>query len=124
MIKISVPVDPMNRINNHFGHCDSFKVYTVSGNNQITDIKTMNSSPGCGCKSNIPGLLSDEGVSVLIAGGIGTGAIGVLNNFGIQVIRGCAGDATEAVIQYMEGTLTDSGENCSHHDRAGDTCNK
>ena len=33
----------------------------------------------------------------MLAGGIGGGAINVLNNSGIEVIRGCSGDATEVV---------------------------
>ena len=40
---------------------------------------------------------ASDGVTVMLAGGIGGGAINVLNNSGIEVIRGCSGDAGEVV---------------------------
>jgi len=72
--------------------------------------------------------LADKGVSVLLAGGIGGGAINVLGNWGIQVIRGCSGDATKNVMEFVEGKIVDNGESCQqheHHHRNGEggTCN-
>jgi len=51
----------------------------------------------------------------MLAGGIGGGAINVLNNSGIDVVRGCEGDAAEVVKSFVAGTLIDSGESCNHH---------
>lgn len=67
-------------------------------------------------------------VSLLfLAGGIGGGAINVLNNSGMEVIRGCAGDATEVVKHYLTGLVTDSGSSCHEHENHhinGHTCNQ
>jgi len=52
----------------------------------------------------------------MLAGGIGGGAINVLNNSGIEVIRGCAGDATEVVKLYLSGLVEDSGSSCHQHE--------
>lgn len=116
MKKIAVPVSSGNRIDDHFGHCDSYGIYTISESNEITDVQTIKSEQGCGCKSNIANILANQGVSTMLAGGIGAGAINVLNRSGISVVRGCSGDPAEAVKNYIEGRITDSGESCQHHE--------
>jgi predicted Fe-Mo cluster-binding NifX family protein len=115
MIKIAIPVTNDNRIDDHFGHCEFYGVYTISDNKEVTDIQTIKSQQGCGCKSNIAAVLSNQGVKVMLAGGIGAGAINVLNHWGISVIRGCSGNADEIVKDYILGKLEDSGTSCLHH---------
>jgi predicted Fe-Mo cluster-binding NifX family protein len=116
-MKIAVPVTKENRIDDHFGHCESYGVFTISDKNEITEIKGVASPQGCGCKSDIASVLAADGVSVMLAGGIGGGAINVLNNSGIQVIRGCSGDAAEVVKLYLSGLVEDSGSSCLQHEQ-------
>lgn len=116
MIKIALPVTLSNQIDGHFGHCEMYSVYSVSDTNQILGVQSINPEQGCGCKSNIAATLAAQGVSIMLAGGIGNGAINVLNSQGIKVIRGCSGNATEAVKKFLAGTLEDSGESCSQHE--------
>ena len=115
-MKIAVPVTQDKQIDSHFGHCESYNIFTISEKNEITEIKNLNSPQGCGCKSNIASVLASVGVSVMLAGGIGGGAINVLNSCGIQVVRGCSGNATEVVKLYLAGLVEDSGSSCQHHD--------
>jgi predicted Fe-Mo cluster-binding NifX family protein len=124
-MKIAVPVTEDNQIDGHFGHCESYKVFTISKNNEITEIKNVASPQGCGCKSNIASVLAADGVSVMLAGGIGGGAINVLSNSGIQVIRGCSGNALEVVNLFIAGLVEDSGSSCQqheHHKHEGHSC--
>jgi predicted Fe-Mo cluster-binding NifX family protein len=114
-MKIAVPVTKENQIDGHFGHCESYSVFTISDNKEISEIKKVASPEGCGCKSDIASILAGDGVTVMLAGGIGGGAINVLNSNGIDVIRGCAGDASEVVKLYIQGMVEDSGNNCNHH---------
>jgi predicted Fe-Mo cluster-binding NifX family protein len=126
-MKIAIPVTLDNHIDDHFGHCEFYSVYTISDNKQITNTETIRSTQGCGCKSDIASKLSDSGVRLMLAGGIGNGAINVLNSHGIDVIRGCSGNATEALVQYLEGKIQDSGASCNQHMHQhgdGHTCNK
>jgi predicted Fe-Mo cluster-binding NifX family protein len=116
MMKIAVPVTSENQIDGHFGHCDSYGVFSISDKNEVTDIKRVKSPQGCGCKSDIASVLASDGVTVMLAGGIGGGAINVLNNSGIEVIRGCSGDATEVVKLYLKGLVEDSGSSCHQHE--------
>jgi predicted Fe-Mo cluster-binding NifX family protein len=53
---------------------------------------------------------------MMLAGGIGMGAINVLNNAGIQVVRGCSGNAAEVVKLAVAGQLVDIGESCHEHE--------
>lgn len=115
-MKIAVPVTKGNQIDEHFGHCEFFSIFTIDEDKRITRIQTNNSPQGCGCKSNISSIMADEGVSVMLAGGIGTGPINLLNSQGIYVIRGCSGNAIDPVSAYLEGKLSDSGSSCVQHD--------
>lgn len=114
-MKIAVPITRNNQIDDHFGHCEYYGIYSVSENGEVKEEDILESAQGCGCKSNIASDLAQIGVSVMLAGGIGAGAINVLNNSGIEVVRGCSGDVMENVKQYASGKLTDSGVSCSTH---------
>ncbi len=115
-MKIAVPVTKENQIDSHFGHCESYGVFTVSEKNEIVEMKSVESPQGCGCKSDIASVLASDGVTIMLAGGIGGGAINVLNNSGIEVIRGCSGDAAEVVKQYLAGLVEDGGISCLQHE--------
>jgi predicted Fe-Mo cluster-binding NifX family protein len=114
-MKIAVPVTNNNQIDEHFGHCSSYNVYTILPNGEINGLEKMASPQGCGCKSNIAGVMAANGVSIMLAGGIGGGAINVLNAAGIEVVRGCTGDATEMVRLFVAGNVSDSGSSCQQH---------
>jgi len=119
-MKIAVPVKENNQIDAHFGHCEFYKIFTVSDQNLLLSEERMDSPQGCGCKSNIAGVFESEGIKIMLAGGIGEGAINKLNAHGINVIRNCEGDVTEIVEKYLAGEVMDSGSNCISHDH---TCN-
>ncbi len=102
----------------HFGHTQEFKVYEVEdGVIKSSEILGSNGS-GHGA---LAGLLGDEGVDVLICGGIGGGAHDALTEHGIEICAGVTGQADEAVNAYLKGELVDSGVNCDHHGE-GHTC--
>ena len=125
-MKIAIPITRENQIDGHFGRCEYYGVYTISEKNEIVDVQTIKSEQGCGCKSNISGVLANQGVTIMLAGGIGGGAINVLNTWGIDVVRGCSGNAADAVKEFVLGNLADSGVSCQqheHHHSHGPDCN-
>ena len=87
-MKIAVPVHN-GFVNEHFGHSEKFVVYTTSSDKKITSVLPVPSIEGCGCKSGIAEILAEHGVSIMLAGNIGAGAINHLNEYCIEVIRGC-----------------------------------
>lgn len=114
MKKIAIPVSENNQIDEHFGHCKFYNIYTISENNSVINTQKLPSEEGCGCKSNIASVLAEQGVQIMLAGGIGAGAINVLNRWNIEVIRGCSGDVDALIKQYTDGLIKDSGETCAH----------
>ncbi|MGB4413359.1 MAG: NifB/NifX family molybdenum-iron cluster-binding protein [Paludibacter sp.] len=63
-------------------------------------------------------------VKIMLAGGIGDGAINKLSSQHIQVIRNCKGDVNELVSDYLAGNLKDGGQSCSSHTHGeGHVCN-
>ncbi len=114
-MKIALP-SRNNQIDDHFGHCEYYTIYTIDEQDQISGEETIKSPAGCGCKSNIAQILAQLGVKVMLAGNMGDGALRVLNNWGIEVIRGCSGDIKATALAWLSGSLTDSGDSCHHHD--------
>ena len=63
----------------------------------------------------LAGLLAEQGVNVLICGGIGGGAQTALTEAGIELCAGAQGNTDQAVESYLKGELVSSGANCDHH---------
>ena len=114
-MKIALPSN-QNKVDAHFGHCEYFTVFTANENNEIINEEKVTSPAGCGCKSNIVSTLSQMGVNIMLAGNMGDGAVNVLNNHGIQVIRGCAGNVKMVTEKWLTGNLKDSGVACHEHE--------
>lgn len=114
-MKIAVPTRNQ-AVDDHFGHCEYYTLFTIDENNQITCTETQASPEGCGCKSNIAAVLEEKGVHLMLAGNMGEGAKSILEAHHIRVIRGCSGSVEKVVSSWLKGEITDSGESCSHHD--------
>jgi predicted Fe-Mo cluster-binding NifX family protein len=113
-MKIAVPTKDQV-VDNHFGHCEYYTIYSIDENKNVIKKELMPSPQGCGCKSNIAGVLRQMGVSLMLAGNMGEGAYQMLQMQGIQVIRGCNGDTDALLKEYLEDKIIDNGKLCSHH---------
>jgi predicted Fe-Mo cluster-binding NifX family protein len=117
---IALPTRDGN-IDDHFGHCDHYTLMTVGQDGKtIEKTEPMASPIGCGCKSGIAPVLAERGVRIMLAGNIGQGAMNVLNQSGIEVIRGCTGPVEDVAKKYLAGQLIDqliicNHEDCDHH---------
>ena len=115
-MKIALPTKD-NQIDGHFGHCEYFTVFTVDTvKKSILLTEKLQSPEGCGCKSNISSTLKDHGVTLMLAGNMGEGAVRVLNNAGIEVIRGCSGSIDTVAKEWLQNNISDSGIACTDHD--------
>ncbi len=111
-MKIALPSRD-NQVDGHFGRCEYFTVFSLDENNKIISEQRVDPPAGCGCKSNIVSILSKMGVSVMLAGNMGSGAVAVLNSHGIKVYRGCSGDLREVAESWLAGKISDSGGGCN-----------
>ncbi|HAP44188.1 MAG TPA: hypothetical protein DD477_13810 [Spirochaetaceae bacterium] len=98
----------------HFGHCEYFSVFEIDGGT-IKAERRVDSPDGCGCKSDIASVLAKDGVTLMLAGNMGDGAVRVLKANGIEVVRGTSGTARAVVEAWLAGTLQDSGIGCKEH---------
>lgn len=110
-MKIAVTYEN-GQIFQHFGHSENFKIYETEGKN-IVSAKVIGTD-GVG-HSALAALLNDNGINVLICGGIGNGAVAALSEAGIEVYSGADGEADAAVEAYLNGDLKSAGVNCDHH---------
>jgi predicted Fe-Mo cluster-binding NifX family protein len=114
-MKIAVPTRGTN-VDEHFGQCEFYTVFNINEEKKIDKTDLLPSPQGCGCKSNIAGVLRQMDVTIMLAGNMGDGAVNVLQNNGIQVYRGCSGDVRKVVELFLEGYIADSGESCHQHE--------
>lgn len=106
------------KVSEHFGHCGGFFLFETEGK-QISG-KSFLPFPGHR-PGFLPVFLHEHGANVIIAGGMGGGAIDIFQEKGIEVIVGASGDAEEAVKKYLLGELQSTGSVCHDHQHA-DEC--
>lgn len=116
MIKIAVASENQV-VTEHFGHCEGFMIFDIK-NNQIVKTETV-ANPGHR-PGFLPNFLNDMGVHTIISGGMGSSAIEIFNEKGIEVIVGASGNTKEAVQAYLDGSLKSTGSVCHEHQHQGE----
>ena len=112
-MKIAVTYDNGN-VFQHFGKTENFKVYEVEDNKVVSSEVIGSNGTGHGA---LAGLLAEQGIDVLICGGIGGGAQSALAAAGIKLYGGVSGAADEALEAYLAGKLDYNPDvRCSHHE--------
>jgi len=121
MKKIAIPTNG-NAVDDHFGHCQYYTIFSLSDENKIENKEIMPSPAGCGCKSDIAYILADMGVKTMLAGNMGEGAFNKLSSAGMEVYRGYSGNVEEVLGAYLGGDKGDERlcSNHQHHHGGGD----
>ncbi|MFZ1946796.1 MAG: NifB/NifX family molybdenum-iron cluster-binding protein [bacterium] len=112
-MRIAIPLAE-GRLSPHFGHCGHFAIVDVDPDTKAIlgreDIEAPPHQPGL-----LPPWLADQGVTVIIAGGMGQRARGLFTDRGITVVTGAPPDTPERLVaDYLAGTLQ-VGENICDH---------
>jgi predicted Fe-Mo cluster-binding NifX family protein len=118
-MKIAVPTRDFY-VDEHFGHCEFYSIYSISADNKIEKEELMKSPQGCGCKSDIAFTLAEMGVDTMLAGNMGQGAVNKITSAGIKVYRGLSGKVRDQVELFLQGQVVDSGETCEQHEHHHD----
>lgn len=105
----------------HFGHTEQFKIYDAEDGRIISDKVIGTGGQGHGA---LAGFLSENGVDVLICGGIGGGAQTALAEAGIRLCGGVSGSADAAAAALAAGSLDYNPDvSCDHHEHEeGHSC--
>lgn len=121
---IALPVKE-GKINRHFGKSPNFAIVEVM-DKQIKAIRELNTMNLVHQHEHLASLLKQQGVEVVIAGGMGLGAFIALKSKGIEVIGEIAGAIEEVVEAYLAGKIEEYREtkcDCSKGDCASDCSN-
>jgi len=112
-VRYAIPVSG-NMVSTHFGHCEHFALIDVDEQRREIVGKELVPSPG-----HQPGLLptwlAEVGVSVVIAGGMGSRAQSLFQQNRIKVIIGVLeSDPERVVMNYLNGILATGDNICDH----------
>ncbi len=113
MLRYAVPVSE-GKVATHFGHCQHFALIDVDEARKEVVRKELIPSPG-----HEPGLLpvwlAEQGVSVVVASGMGSRAQQLFSQNRIKVAINALGtDPEELVLDYLKGRLEVGEEVCDH----------
>ena len=113
MMKIAVPV-ANGKLTAHFGHCAGFDAYEIADDGKTVGAKSYITAP-----PHEPGLLprflGEQGISHIIAGGMGQRARDLFAGRGIVVCVGApARETGELVREDLDGTLVTGTNACDH----------
>ena len=104
----------------HFGHCAKFMFFDTEENAIVKSESVANPGHKPGL---LPNFLADNGAVVVLAGGMGGGAVDIFQQRNVEVVTGASGDAQAAVLAYLRGELKSNGAVChehQHHDECGE----
>lgn len=110
-MKFAIPT-VNGKITAHFGHCDSFAVVDVEDNKIVKEdsLQPPVHQPGV-----YPKFLADQGVNVIIAGGMGQKAQDLFHQNNIEVHMGVQmGDPADLVNDYLSNSLGTGDNLCDH----------
>ena len=112
-MRYAIPISG-GKIAAHFGHCSHFALFDVDEATMAIVGKDIVPSPGHE-PGLLPAWLADEGVSVVVAGGMGSRAQGLFRENRIQVVIGTLqSDPEAAVLDHIKGTLATGDNLCDH----------
>ena len=109
VMKICIPTSD-GKLCGHFGHCDSFTFAEINPETrEIISIEKKVPEEGISCQS--ASWISEQGVSKVLAGGMGMRPMMMFAQNGVEVVTGCPElPILEVIRNYLSDTL-ETGEN-------------
>lgn len=95
-----------SRVAHHFGRCPFFALVEVQDGQIASGTVIENPYYAAHQPGQVPGFINQQGVDVMLSGGMGGRAIQFFSQFGIEAATGASGTVQEAVTCYLEGDLT------------------
>ena len=113
MKRYAVPIAG-DKLAEHFGHCEHFALFDADDDTCEIVGRRLVPSPGHQ-PGMLPGWLAQQGVSMVIAKGMGSRAQALFNENRIGVVFGAAiDDPEQAVLDHLRGVLVEEGNPCDH----------
>jgi predicted Fe-Mo cluster-binding NifX family protein len=95
----------------HFGRCPVFTIVDVDGGSVVGRrvIPNPGHQPGF-----IPRFLGEQGVHLVVTGGMGGRAQDIFRELGMQTILGVSGPVDAVIERFLAGTLAGGASLCDH----------
>ncbi len=106
------------KVSGHFGHCQQFLMFSAENNKIMKEEAVANPGHKPGF---LPKFLYEQGVNVIISGGMGGAAVSLFNENDIEVVVGAQGDSKEMAEKYLNNELKSTGSVCHEHSHS-DEC--
>ncbi len=108
-MRVAISTDS-GTVSAHFGRCPSYTLLDIENGEIINRTEIGNPGHATGA---IPQFLSQNGVNVMIAGGMGWRAQDFFKQYGIDVILGITGRIDNVIQKIKDGTLEGGESLCS-----------
>jgi len=101
-------------ISQHFGRCPYYVIVEMEGDT-IKGVNTIDNPfyNSHGAPGQVPSFIKQQGVDIMISGGMGGRAAEFFEQFGIKPITGASNIVKDALNEYMAGELRDF-QTCNH----------
>lgn len=111
-MKVAIPTAE-KKLCLHFGHCEEFAIIDVQEDVEQADVEYVEPPPHE--PGVLPRWLGEQGVNVIIAGGMGQRAQALFKEQNIDVVVGVPqASPVQLVIDYLAGTLESGVNACDH----------
>ena len=113
ILRIAIPM-AAGKLAQHFGHCEKFVLYDVDKENKdIMD--TIIVAPPPHEPGILPPWLAQQGVNLIITGGIGQHALRLFAAQKIDILTGVLSEEPRKVVMsYLEGNIESGMNTCNH----------
>ncbi len=108
-MRISIATDS-GQVAAHFGRCPSYTILDIEDGEVVKRIEVPNPGHATGA---IPQYMHENGVDVMIAGGMGWRAQEFFQQFGIRTMMGVSGSIDNVIEQLCSGTLVGGESLCA-----------
>jgi len=108
-MKIAISTDS-EKVSEHFGRCPEFIIVEIE-NNKVKNRKII-LNPGH-MTGFLPKFFKEKGVKCVIAGGAGSRAQELFEQFGIKLITGIQGDVNNVIRDFIKGKIKQGKDFCN-----------
>ncbi|HZK52581.1 MAG TPA: NifB/NifX family molybdenum-iron cluster-binding protein [Desulfosporosinus sp.] len=112
--KIAIPSDG-EVVNAHFGKSEAFTVFVIEGK-EARKVEILSATGLQHQHEGLASMFKNNGVEVLVCGGVGGGMINGLKAVGLKVVTGASGNVADVAKLYASGNMVSTGSICQHHE--------
>jgi predicted Fe-Mo cluster-binding NifX family protein len=99
-MKIAIPTIG-EILDEYFKSCEVFTIFSIDNSYNIVDSEILYTPEGCDCKNNIPLIMQQKGISVILAYELPEHAEEICSQHGIKVYLGYSGMLHEVVGAFL-----------------------